>query len=481
LKPLDKISRRRFLKASAGSIAASAGGVLLPLITGCQESSSSKTESADGLPIPDNVLLITADDVGWKDMGCYGNAEIATPNIDRLANEGVRFDNAFVTSSSCSPSRATLITGQYPHTNGVDGLPTSHPEKSLPKGYRTLPSMLRDSCFDASFDACYNTAIEGKWHVAPFDHPSHYGYNQRLSNILEQEIKNSERTRAFIQANADKRFYLEVNYMNTHRNMKGEFEFDPDFPVDPEQIAVPEYWHLPDWPEIRIEVAKFYSQAMRMDFMIGEVLDKLDELGIAEDTMVIFLSDNGPPFPGCKMTCYDRGTATPLLIRWPRVIQPGSSVSHQISVVDIMPTILEAAGILLPDDLQGSSFLPLLTDPGSGPIRDAVFTEMTWHVFYLPTRAIRCNGWKYIRNLSEDPVGLDQCEDMEWAQRLAELPDQPWTRPRIPEELYHLESDPNEQNNLIDNPDHWEVLADMRSRLDQHMRETKDPFAWPPA
>ncbi len=444
-----------------------AAAVLL-LSIGCHHS---PPEPGGELP---NVILITADDLGWRDLRSYGNPDIETPNIDRLADEGVKFENAFVAASSCSPSRASIITGQYPHTNGVTGLTHRYILKALPPDYETLPAVLQR--------AGYSTALEGKWHVAPFSPTSRYGYGERLSGPLphQHHITDSCRTVEFIERNRDRPFYLEINYMNNHRDDFGEFHFHPDFPVDPDAVSVPDYWTLPDWPEIRLEAAKFYSQTLQMDRMIGEVLDALDALGLAEETIVVFLSDNGPPFPGNKMTLYDRGTGTPLLVRWPGRIRAGARIEDLVSSIDVMPTILEAAGLPSPKAVQGRSFLPLLRGNRSGPFRDAVFSEMTYHVHYLPTRAVRTSEWKYIRNYSDIAVGLDQNSHMEWAHRLCDLPNQPWKSPRVHEELYYLVRDPHEQTNLAGEADHRSVLESMRERLDRHMEETGDPYLGAP-
>ena len=141
-----------------------------------------------------------------------------------------------------------------------------------------------------------------------------------------------------------------------------------------------------------------------------------------------------------------------------------------------MPTFLEAAGAKIPPEVQGKSLLSLAMGTGSEAVRDAIFAEMTYHVNYLPMRAIRTAKWKYIRNYSDDAVGLDQCAHMKWAQRLTELPNQGWTRPRVPEELYDLENDPNEQDNLVDDPNFGPALEMMRKRLDRQMAETRDPY-----
>lgn len=424
----------------------------------------------EATPDAPNIVLLIADDLGWRDLGCYGDGQISTPSIDGLAAEGVRFSNAFVAAPSCSPSRASIITGQHPHTSGVTGL--SHRHKRL------MLSPFKTTLADVLDEDGYHTAIEGKWHVAPYFPTGWYGYAERLSGILPKDfwIRSSGQALAFIEENRSNAFYLELNYMDTHRDDRGEFEFAEGFPVDPEEIAVPEYWALPDWPEIREEVAKYYSNAAKMDWMIGKVLAKLEELGLGEKTLVCFVSDNGPPFPGNKMTLYDRGIGTPLVMRWPGRIPAGTVNDSLVSTIDLMPTFLEAAGSAIPPEVQGESLLSLATGNGGGPVRDAVFAEMTYHVHYLPMRAIRTTKWKYIRNYSDDAVGLDQCAHMEWAHRLCELPNQGWKRPRVPEELYDLESDPNEQKNLVADPVFTTALEEMRERLDRQMAATRDPY-----
>ncbi len=458
------MQRRDFLKVAALTGASTALGAATLSLPGCGKGMISKD------PNRPNVILITADDLGWKDLGCYGNTKIKTPNIDRLAREGMKFTNAFVVSSSCAPSRASFITGQYPHTNGVTALTHIKKSKSLMPFYTTLPSILSDNG--------YNTALEGKWHVSPYLPTSWYGYRERLSGMLPKDfwIENSNKALEFIDDNKENRFYLELNYMNCHRKDDGEFYFDEDFPVNPEDVHVPEYWTLPDWEEIRLEVAKFYSQTMKMDKMIGDVLNKLDEYGIAENTLVVFVSDNGPPFPGNKMTLYDRGTGTPMIFRWPGVIRPGTSYDGLANTIDIMPTIALACGFEIPAAVEGKSLLPIIDGESTGDIHEAVFMEMTDHVFYLPTRAARTKDWKYIKNYSDIAKGLDQNNHMEWAHRLCELPNQPWKSPRVPEELYDLKNDPNEQVNLAENSDYKAKLDEMRDLLEAHMTKTNDPY-----
>lgn len=420
-----------------------------------------------------NVVLITADDLGWLDLSVYGNPNLSTPHLDRLAQEGVRFTRAFVAASSCSSSRASIMTGQYPHTHGVTGLAHRHLGATL--------SPFRDTLADLLSATGYETGIVGKWHVAPYLPAAWYGYQARPGSWVDPWIHEMGPVLDFVVRRRDRPFFLEINFMNTHRMDDGEFEFDPDFPVDPGSVQVPDYLQLPDWPEIRLELARFYSQTMGMDAMIGELLGTLDRLGLAENTLIVFVSDNGPPVPGSKMTLYDRGIAVPLIMRWPGRWAEGASRHALVSTIDILPTILEAIGQAAPESVQGRSFLPLLAEEGALDFhRDAVFAEMTRHVSYIPTRAVRTGRWKYIRNYSDIAIGLDQLVHMEWVHRLCERTDQPWKRPRPAEELFDLSVDPGEQRSLVDDPGHRAVLEELRGRLDRHMERTADPFLGAP-
>jgi arylsulfatase A-like enzyme len=215
------------------------------------------------------------------------------------------------------------------------------------------------------------------------------------------------------------------------------------------------------------------------DSRAGE-LERLDRHGLAEGTLVVFVSDNGPPFPGSKMTLYDRGIATPLLVRWPERTPAGAVRNALVSTIDLLPTLLEAVGRPVPEEVEGLSFLSLLDDGGPDVHREAVYAELTRHLGPIPTRAVRTGRYKYIRNYSDVAIGLDQLHGMEWAHRLCERPGQPWKRPRPYEELYHLASDPNEQRSLVEDPASREVLEQMQARLDAQMRKTGDPLLGAP-
>ena len=458
------ISRRSFLRNVAlPVVTATVGAGITPLV-----SCGNNSFSAD--PQLPNIIFITADDLGWKDLSCYGNSNITTPHIDRLSREGATFNNAFVVSSSCAPSRASFITGQYPHTHGVTGLTHRYKTRALSPFHTTLPDLLSE--------AGYNTCLQGKWHVSPYLPASWYGYNERLTGLFPKDwkIDNADDSIEFISQNRNNRFYLEINFMQNHRDDRGEFEFDPDFPVDPESIHVPEYMTLPDWPEIREDLAKFYSQTLKMDKIIGDILQTLEKFGLEENTMIIFTSDNGPPYPGNKITLYDRGCGVPLIVRQPGKIRQGKRIDHLVNTIDIMPTLLESVGIAIPENVQGLSFYPMMTDSIPQLTQEVVFLQMTNHVHYIPTRAVRTDEWKYIKNYSDIAFGLDQNNHDEWAHRLCEQSNQPWIQPRVEEELYHLKNDPHEQRNLASENEYQDILALLREILNSQMEGTRDPF-----
>ncbi len=457
---MARCSRRDFLVGTS-----LAGTSLLFSPVGCARPfGEEKPESA----APRNVILITGDDLGWKDLSASGNPNLRTPHLDRLKRGGVSFTHAFDVTSTCSSSRATYATGQYPHTHGVVGLVHRLPELSLREGTPTLASHLRA--------AGLHTAIEGKWHLAFPQPPDGYGYDEVMTSFATQWIVTSEKTVDFIGRNASARFYLEINYMNPHRNPLGAFVSHPDHPIDPARIVIPEYIQLPDVPGARAELASYYSQVERMDVMIGEVLAALETHGILDETLIAFISDNGVPFPGNKLNLYDRGIGTPLLFHWPAGLPAGIERTELVSSVDLMPTLLDAVGIALPREVEGRSLLPLLRDPNASRNEAAVFAEMTRHKDTpFPMRSVRTERHRYIRNYSDEPVPLEG-GDQPWVVELLASSSLPWGKKRVPEELYDLEVDPHEQQNLAGKPESEAILKELRTLLDGHMARTKDPL-----
>jgi len=450
-----KWTRRTFNKTL---LATAAGG------WACGGDGNKSRPKPAGRQEPQGVILITADDLGWKDVGAYGLQTIATPSMDRLVAEGISFDFAFDVVSTCSSSRATYATGQYPHTHGVTGLVHRHPELSLPSD--------RDTVIRALKDAGFRTGIQGKWHLSAVEQPDSFGFDQYIATPIDQVIRDSVDALAFLERRIDDRFYLELNYMQPHRDIYGNYPQEAGYEVDVDEAVPPEWWGLPNWPEIREEVAGYFSRVLWMDALIGEILDGLDELGMADNTLIAFISDNGPAFPSCKTTLYDRGVGTPLMFRWPAVLTPARH-DDLVSSVDLAPTMLDLAGLDPLPDAQGRSIAPLLLGEEGWEPAEALFSEMERHTGEIPARAIRTRQYKYIRNLTDKPWGSGSGGS--WKDELALEPEQTFDEPRPPEQLFDLDADPLERDNLVDDPGHAEVLADLRARLDAHMEATDDP------
>lgn len=414
--------------------------------------------------VPRGVIFITADDLGWRDLSAYGLTAIQTPNIDRLVSEGVAFSHCFDVVSTCSSSRATYVTGQYPHTHGVTGLVHRMPELSLPTDHPTSIRVMEAAGVDI--------ALQGKWHLAFGAWAEDFGYGQYLTTDIDQVIRTSDEAIRFLTAEREGPFFLELNYMQPHRDTQGEFLQREGYAVDVDSASPPSWWGLPDWPEIREEVAGYLSRVLWMDDLIGQVLDTLDAEGMADDVLVVFISDNGPAFPGCKTTLYDRGTGTPLMFRWPAGLAPAWH-DELVPSVDIAPTLLDLMGLPAMETAQGRSLGPLLRGEGWEPA-DTLFSEMESHAGTpKPTRAARTARYKYIRNLDDAPWG-DGGGDGAWKDRLADEPDQTWDEARAPEELFDLDADPLERTNLVDDPSHAAALAELRAALLAHAEATGD-------
>ena len=248
-------------------------------------------------------------------------------------------------------------------------------------------------------------------------------------------------------------------------------------------MIVPPY--LPDTPEVRADLALYYDEISRLDRFVGEVMDEIDRQGVANNTLVLFLSDNGRPFPRCKTTLYDSGCRTPLLARWPvGGVRAGSATGSLVSTIDIAPTLLGLAGAAVPAVVQGRGFAPLLRDP-TVKHRDFVFLEKNWHDFDDHARAVRSARFRYVRNgypdvpmtPPADAVRSPTFQTMLLLFDAGKLPPEQrtcFTTPRPVEELYDLDADPHELRNVIGDPRHAEALRVHRVALDGWVKETDD-------
>jgi N-sulfoglucosamine sulfohydrolase len=429
-----------------------------------------------------NVLLIIADDQGL-DLGAYGNAVLRTPNLDRLAARGTLFTNAFATVSSCSPSRSVIYTGLYSHSNGMYGLAHDVHNQHLLPSVRTLPQWLKA--------AGYRTALVGKKHILP---DSALPFDEELAperpGNRDVAFMAGE-ARKFIAASADRPFLLIVGYSDPHRAPEnfGNTRAWPGIAratYDPAKVIVPA--HLPDLPEVRRDLAAYYESVSRLDSGIGLLLEALREAGHGEDTLVIYMSDNGRPFPGAKTTLYDEGIHLPLIIASPAQGKRGVRNNAMVSWVDIVPTVLEWTRVPAPatQRLAGRSMLPILEQPDA-PGWDRVFASHGFHEIhqYYPMRALRTREYKYIVNLAaplEFPVAGDIASSPAWQAIVARPAAGLGVRTtraflhRPAEELYDLRKDPSEVDNLAADPAHREVIERMRAELAKFRADTHDPW-----
>ena len=435
---------------------------------------SASSGSAEGRP---NILLIVSEDNG-PELGTYGDPYARTPNLDNLAAEGVRFDRAFVAQAGCSPSRASFLTGLYPHQNGQLGLATW--------GFRMYredtPNIVR-----SLKEAGYRTGLIGKLHVNPesafpFDFKAIPTANFQRRNLADY----AGHAEAFIGA-SDEPFFLSVNYPDAHRPWLRQAEGLPARPLEATDVQPLAYLGLRG-EKLRQLTAGHYNSMARLDALVGDLLAVLDRSGKAAGTLVVYLGDHGADFIRGKRTCYEGGLRIPLIARWPERAKPGQVRRELVSTVDLMPTFLAAAGAKFPAGLPGASLAALL-EGGTPPWRRHLFAEFHAHAAqpnFYPQRSVRSSRYKLIENLMPGEVNpgheftlhhIDAdlpaliraaSPEVRQAYRTMERP------PRF--ELYDLEADPFEFRNLADDPAHADVLRELQRELAAWRRETNDPL-----
>lgn len=444
-----KTTRRKFL----GTIAASSGGIGL---SACADAGSK----------PWNVVWIIADDLS-PDLSCYGNSDVSTPNIDRLAAEGARFTNAYVTCPVCSPSRSAMITGMYQTSIGA------HAHRSHRDDGYELPAPVR--LFTEYFrEAGYFTVN---------DHQSGLG-GRNKTDFNFQHAKPFDGS-DWRDREGGQPFYAQVNIFEPHRGRPPDpwaFTEGKLTPTDPAGVTPPQYY-----PQDEVSLADWagYLDAIRLlDGKVGRVLDRLEEDGLADRTVVAFFGDHGRPMPRDKQFLYDGGMRVPLVIRWPGHLEPGSVRDELISTIDLSATSLAIAGIAVPDHMEGRVFL----GDGKMPDREYVFAARDRCDETVDRiRAVRDKRYKYIRNYHPDRPYMQlnrykevsypiwrQMQRLEKAGRItaAEYPFLARTRPE--EELYDTVEDPDEMRNLANSPEHQQILTKMASALDLWIQHTGD-------
>lgn len=429
---------------------------------------------------PRNIVLVVFDDLGLQ-AGCYGDAHVKTPHLDALAAEGTRFDRAFCTTASCSASRSVLLTGLYNHANGQYGLAHAEHNFHSLRAVRGLPVLLSA--------AGYRTCSIGKVHVQPEECYRFEDYLNDGTQGARNTVRMAELAAEFLARKDERPFFLYFCPTDPHRARVGfanEAQYPGVEPVtyDPAAIEVPPW--LPDNDEVRREWAEYCQSISRADQGLGRLLQALRETGHDDDTLVIALSDNGPPFPGAKTTLYEPGVRLPLVVRSPDQSTRGQTCNALVTWADIAPSVLEFAGVEMHGALHGRSLLPLLdqTNPAGW---DEAFLSHTFHevTMYYPMRCLRTRRYKYILNLAdglEYPFASDLWESATW-QGVLRRGDERYGRRTVAaflhrprHELYDLDSDPHETHNLADDPAHADVLHDLQVRLRRWQEQTADPW-----
>ena len=403
-----------------------------------------------------NILYLHSHDTG-RYIQPYGFA-VPTPNLQRLAEQGMLFRQAFCSGPTCSPSRAALLTGQCAHSSGMLGL--AHRGWSLSDYSQHIIHTLRP--------AGYRSTLIGMQHVSSRpEGPARIGYDQIVPVDTASVRHVSPAAAAFLRNAPDQPFFLSVGFSETHREFR-----DPEPADDPRYCRPP--LPLPDTPATRDCMAGFRTTARAFDQGAGEVLAALDAAGLADNTLVICTTDHGIAFPGMKCNLTDHGIGVMLIMRGPGGFVGGRVCDALVSQVDIYPTLCEVLAIDPPRWLQGTSMMPLVRGEVD-EINDAVFTEVSYHAAYEPQRAVRTRRWKYIRRYGDrDRPVLPNCDDS--VSKDVWLAHGWRDRPVAREQLYDLVFDPNEACNVAGDPAVADVLGDMRKRLDDWMRATDDPL-----
>lgn len=449
--------------------------VLLAVLLGA--GSAARLEAADDAAARPNILWLIAEDMG-PELGCYGEPQVWTPHLDKLAADGMRFTRAFATAPVCSASRSAFMTGMYQTTIGAHNHRSHRSDGfQLPDGGRVITHWLQDGG--------YYTA-----NVREIE-PGLRGTGKNDWNFAAPKPFDSDK---WDDLKGHQPFYAQINFPETHRG--GEWNSAHkriDKTADPAQVELPPYY--PDHPVARQDWAQYLNTAMSLDQKIGRVLAKLREDGLADNTIVIFFGDHGRAMVRGKQWCYDSGLHVPLIIRWPKNFDPpdgfkAGTVSGQlISLIDLSATTLALAGVEQPEKMQGRVFL----GPAAEPPREYAFAardRCDETVFRI--RTVRDERYRYIRNfMPERPfLQINRYKETSYPMlplmrklhaegKLTPTQEVLFAPHRPAEELYDTQQDPYEIDNLADSAEHQEVLERLRSELDAWLERSDDQGATP--
>jgi arylsulfatase A-like enzyme len=458
----SSISRRTFLRG-----AATVGAVnLMPQVSGAEMADAgilpNPVQSASSDPSRPNIIYIHSHDSG-RFLSPYGHS-VDTPNLRKLATEGVLFRNAFSGAPTCSPSRACLLTGQTAHEAGMFGL--------VNMGF-SMPDYSHHLCHTLHAVG-YHTVLAGLQHIAP--RPQMIGFDELLPHKTQHVADVVPGAASFLLSAPRQPFFMDCGFIETHRvaGPARTFGYPDETPLDnPNYVKVP--FNLPDNPETRKDIAGFNADARVLDTGVGVVMKALEKAGLLENTIVISTTDHGISFPHMKCNLNDNGWGVSMIIRGPKPFQAGTVCDAMVSHLDLYPTLCEFLGIPTPAWCRGNSFLPVLRGEKE-EVNDAVFAEVNYHVAYEPKRAVRTKRYKYIKRYDGRTTDvLNNCDPGRSKQFWLS---KGWKNEKLEseEELFDLIFDPAEHNNLAKDPDHAEALHEMRQRLLAWQTATNDPL-----
>lgn len=455
-----------------------------------------------------NILFVISDDQSYPHTSAYGSNFVETPAFDRIAEEGILFRNVFVASPGCSPSRAAILTGRYPWQLEEAGTHAS----LFPQKYTVFPDLLEDAGYWVGYTG--KGWGPGDWEQSGRDrNPAGPAYQEQKLNPPYEWIRDTDYAANFQtfleQKPADKPFYFWLGTSEPHRRFEAGIGLAEGKTL--EQAEVPSY--LPDTPEVRSDLLDYAVEIEWFDQHLAASVELLEEKGELENTLIIVTSDNGMAFPRAKANLYEDGIHVPLAMRWGEKIQGGREISDLISLIDLMPTILEATGIKYQGkyEMTGRSLMDILMSDDEGivnPSRDAVYSgrerhsSSRWNHLGYPQRAIRTDNYLYIRNFAPVrwPAGSPRriedgkltpmhsgYHDIDAAPSLdvlTENADNPYFNrylhlsvgKRPAEELYDIKNDPGCINNLALNSEYEQLTRKFRNRLEEYLESTGDPL-----
>ena len=443
--------------------------------------------NAVAAPQRPNVLLIVSEDNGL-DLGCYGNAHVSTPHLDRLARQGVCFTQGYVPYSVSSPSRGVLFTGLYPHQNGQVGLATHN--YAMYDGVKTLPKYLGE--------LGYKTGCIGKIHVNPESEIPFDYWAIRGSNFAKKDLNGYARQASkFVDSVADGRpFFLTVNFPDAHFPVQDNVEGLPTVQIPQGKLGEGMSYVGVNSPRHRQYTTSYYNCMNRLDEAVGMLLDSMERRGVLDNTVVLYISDHGAQFPRAKGSNYEAALRVPFIAYWKGVTPVGAVRDEMISTVDFLPTFIALAGGTPPDFMPGRDLTPILEGKKVDGWRTQIFAGGmgSFPQVHYPKRSVREGQYKLIVNynsplpdpqarwyrnqtdhyaggISDEELALYASDLVQKAYALFEFP------PRY--ELYDLEADPDEWNNLADNKNYEPILERLKKALAQWQADTKDPVADP--